>query len=178
MKNLIVFALCFCFLGAVQAQSSYFLKIDGIDGESMDKDHKGWSNILSFAHSLHQPGGGATGQSRRRGAVVVEDLICTKELDKSSPKIQEALSQGKVFPKVELELTTSGSGARQTYYKYELKNVMITSYNISGQSGDGVPMEEVAFNFEEIKVTYTEYDSNGRKKGNVEYEWKVEKGSK
>jgi hypothetical protein len=31
-------------------------------------------------------------------------------------------------------------------------------------------------NFEEIKVTYTEYDDTGSSKGNVETEYHVEKG--
>ena len=34
----------------------------------------------------------------------------------------------------------------------------------------------MSLNFEEIKVTYTETDSKGSKKGNVEYTWKVEEG--
>ena len=37
-------------------------------------------------------------------------------------------------------------------------------------------MVVVGNNFEEIKVTYTEYDEGGNNLGNVEYEWKVEKG--
>ena len=32
--------------------------------------------------------------------------------------------------------------------------------------------------FEEIKTTYTENDNKGKKKGNVEYGWKVEEGEK
>lgn len=54
---------------------------------------------------------------------------------------------------------------------------MVTSYNVggSGQSEE-VPMEDFSLNFEQIKVTYTENDSTGKKKGNVEYEWKVEEG--
>ena len=43
----------------------------------------------------------------------------------------------------------------------------------SGQS-ETVPTENIKINFEEIKVTYTECDSKGQKKGNVEYSWKVE----
>jgi len=64
-----------------------------------------------------------------------------------------------------------------TYYAYELKNVLVTSYSVggSGQSDD-VPMEQFSLNYEEIKVTYTENDSKGKKKGNVEYSWKVEEG--
>jgi type VI protein secretion system component Hcp len=73
-------------------------------------------------------------------------------------------------------LTASYTDAgRVTYYKYELTNVMVTSYSISG-TGDDIPMEDFSLNYEEIKVTYTENDSAGKSKGNVEYSWKVEEG--
>lgn len=155
-----------------------YIKFDGIDGESNDASHKGWSDLLSFSQSVHQPGGGATGASRRRGTVVVEDIHCSKELDKSSPKLAEALINGKVFPKVEIHMTASYTDAgRVTYFAYELKNVLVTSYQVGG-GAQGVPAEQLSINFEEIKVTYTENDSKGKKKGNVEYSWKVEEGSK
>ena len=155
-----------------------YIKFDGVDGEAQDKDHKGWSDIASFSQGLHQPGGAATGPTRRRGDVIMDDIAVSKELDKASPKISEAVCKGKVFPKVEIQLTASYTDAgRVTYYAYELKNVLVTSYNIggSGQSED-VPMEDFSLNFEEIKVTYTEVDNTGKKKGNVEYSWKVEEG--
>ncbi|MCH8042097.1 MAG: type VI secretion system tube protein Hcp [Planctomycetes bacterium] len=155
-----------------------YIKFDGISGESKDKDHADWSDLASFGQALHQPGGGATGATRRRGDVILDDLTCSKELDKSSPKIAEAVCNGKVFPKVEIHLTASITDAgRVTYYAYELTNVCVTSYNISGSGqSDDVPMEDFSLNYEEIKVTYTENDSKGKKKGNVEYTWKVEEG--
>jgi type VI protein secretion system component Hcp len=62
-----------------------------------------------------------------------------------------------------------------TYYSYELKNVLVTSYNISGAGqSESVPVEQFSLNFEEIKVTYVENDAAGRKKGQIEYTWKVE----
>jgi len=155
-----------------------YIKFDGVDGEAQDKDHKGWSDIASFGQAIHQPGGASTGQTRRRGDVVLDDIGITKELDKSSPKIAEAVCKGKVFPKVDIHLTASYTDAgRVTYYAYELKNVLVSSYSIggSGQS-EAVPTEELSLNFEEIKVTYTECDTTGKKKGNIEYSWKVEEG--
>lgn len=152
-----------------------YIKFDGVDGEAQDKDHKGWSDLLSFNQPIHKPGGG-TGSTRRRGDVVLEDITVAKELDKASPKLAESICKGKVYPKVDIHLTASYTDAgRQTYYAYELKNAQINNYNIggSGQSDD-VPTEEMSINFEEIKVTYTECDSKGKKKGNVEYSWKVE----
>ena len=51
-------------------------------------------------------------------------------------------------------------------------------YNISGSGqSEDVPMEDFSLNFEEIKVTYTEADAAGKKKGSVEYSWKVEEAS-
>jgi type VI secretion system secreted protein Hcp len=157
-----------------------YMKFDGVDGECQDKDHRNWSDIASFSQGIHKPGGGATGQTRRRGDTVMEDVLVVKELDKASPKLAEAVCNGKVFPKVEIHFTASYTDAgRVTYLAYELKNVAVSSYQISGAGqSDQVPTESLSMNFEEIKVTYTENDSQGKKKGNVEYSWKVEEGSK
>jgi type VI secretion system secreted protein Hcp len=157
-----------------------YIKFDGIEGEAQDKDHKGWSDIVSFSQGMMQPGSGATGATRRRGDVIMEDLNVTKELDKASPKIAESICNGKVFPKVEIHLTASYTDAgRVTYFAYELKNVLVTSYNISGSAqSEDVPTEVFSLNFEEIKATYTEADQAGKKKGSVEYGYKVEEGQK
>jgi type VI secretion system secreted protein Hcp len=152
-----------------------YIKFDGVDGEAQDKDHKGWSDLSSFSQPIHKPGVG-TGSTRRRGDVVLEDVIVTKELDKASPKLAESICNGKVYPKVEIHLTASYTDAgRVTYLAYELKNVQVVNYVVSGSGqSDEVPMEELSLNFEEIKVTYTENDAKGKSKGNIEYSWKVE----
>src|SRR5262245_48376117 len=128
-----------------------FIKFDGVDGEAKDKDHKGWSDLQSFSQSIDKAGAGATGQTRRRGVVTVGDIIGTKEYDKSSPKLAEAVCTGKVFSKVEIHNTaTYGDTARNTYLKYELKNVAVTNFTVSGAGGgDAVPTESFSLNFEE-----------------------------
>ena len=105
--------------------------------------------------------------------------------EKSSPKLLEATLTGKVIPKLEIELTKTvtdptGQELKVTYLKYELKNVRVTSYdvNLSGSDVEAPPTVVLSNNFEEIKVTYTEYDSEGNKGGNAETTWKVEKGEK
>ncbi len=155
-----------------------YIKFDGVDGEAQDKDHQGWSDIGSFSQGVQQPGTGSTGPTRRRGDAILDDVVCVKELDKSSPKLAESVCKGKVYPKVKIHLTASTTDTgRVTYYAYELTNVMVTSYNISGSGqSEDVPTEEFSLNFEEIKVTYTECDSTGSAKGNIEYSWKVEQG--
>ena len=183
------------------AHSSAYIKFEGIDGESQNEGHEGWSEIVSFSQGIHKPDSGTTGSTRRRGDVVLEDIVLVKQLDKASPKLAEAICKGEVFPKVEIHLTgpSEGSTCSGTFYVYELKNVMITSYKVSGSNplayaliapapdvtmpfagpfvvqAVDAPIEEISLNFEEIKVIYTECDPiTGKAKGNVEYTWKVE----
>jgi len=152
-----------------------FIRFDGVDGEAQNKDHIGWCNALSFSQGQSSPEGSAG--SRQRGNVVFEDIVVIKELDKASPKLAEAVCNGNVFPKVEIHLTRSYAGL-VTYYTYELKNVQIVGYRIGGSSySEYIPTEEISLSFEEIKVTYTEFDEGGRAKGNVEYEWRLEEGT-
>ncbi len=63
-------------------------------------------------------GGASTGPTRRRGDVILDDLTATKELDKASPKISEAVTKGKVFPKVEIDVSTSFTEGRQPDTSY------------------------------------------------------------
>lgn len=154
-----------------------FAKYDGIDGESKDANHDKWIDVLSMDWGAVKPGSGATGQSRRRGAAMVQDLILTMEYEKASPKLAEKCLKGEVIPKVEIECTATYGGARATYLKYELKNVMISSYQTNASGNDEVPPTVViGNNFEEVKCTYTEHDDTGSSAGNVEFEFKVEKG--
>jgi type VI secretion system Hcp family effector len=152
-----------------------FAKYDGIDGEAADATHRKWIDVLSVDWGAHRAGGGATGQGRRREAAALDDLTLTIEYEKAAPKLQEACLMGKVSPRLEIELTATYGGARQTYLKYELKNVTITAYQFHAEGNDeaGPPYVVVANSFEEVKVTYTEYDNAGKKKGTVETTYKV-----
>lgn len=156
--------------------SAMYIQITGIDGESTDKDHKDWIDVLSFSMGMADPGGGATGATRRRGDVVIEDIVVVKELDKSSPKLMEKCAMGGVIPSLVLEVCGGSDESSFTYYKYELENVMVTSFYCGGSTAEGVPVETITLNYEEITVTYTETDSTGKSKGNVEFTWKVEEG--
>jgi len=160
--------------GSSSARAALHIKFDGIDGESNDVIHKDWCDALSFSHGFSKPQD-ASGAVWRRGDAIVDDLVFTKELDKASPKIAEGLLKGRVYPKVEIHLTGTFGGARKTYLAYELKNVWITSYAISGSgNSDSVPMEEISLSFEEIKMSYSVLDQGGNLEEIIEFSWKIE----
>lgn len=155
------------------SNQAWYAKYDGIDGESQDADHEGWINVLSIDWGMNKPAG-VTGASRRRGAAAVDDFVITYDYEKASPKVLEACLEGKVIPKLEIELTTTYEESA-TYLRYEMKNVLCTTYDVSGSAVLGPPTVVVANNFEEIKVTYSEYGEQGDFIGNVETTWQVEK---
>ena len=157
------------------SNSMTYVKFDGVDGESTDDSHNKWIDVDSVAWGMSQPAG-ATGPTRRRGDVVMEDIAITKEIDKSSPKLQEKCAKGEVIPKLEIEVTRSYGSSSQTYYRYELKNVMITSYITSLDNSEETPTDTFTVSYEEIKITYTETEDDGSSKGNVEWEFNVESG--
>lgn len=146
------------------ASTSMYIKFDGIDGESQDKDHKRWIDVLSMSHSIQQSDTNL-GTSRRRGDVALEDITLSKELDKSTPLLARAAATGLLLPAVQFHSVSTKPDGTQVYLQYELKNVMITSYSVSSSSGSPLPTESFSLNFEEIKITFR--DSFGQ----IEASW-------
>lgn len=157
-----------------------YIKFDGVDGEADDANHKKWSVMDSFDQTIHVPSNGM-GANARRGDTVLDPIRVVKVVDSASPKLGEAICNGKVFPKVEIHVTGSNNDkGRQTWYAYELKNVRLANYTVGGPVSDGgaIPTESLSLIFEEIKTTFTGVDSAGKPKGKVEYTWKVQPGTK
>ncbi len=160
------------------AEAAVFAKYDGIDGESKDANHDKWIDVLNVDWGASLPNAGVS-SAKMKSIPIVQDFVITVEYDKASPKLQEKCLLGEVIPKLEIEQTATYGGAREVYLKYELKNVMITSFQISASGNDevGPPTVVYSTNFEEIKVTYTEYDHEGSAKGQTVYEYSVAKNT-
>lgn len=155
-----------------------FANFDGIDGESTDANHQNWVNVLALDWGAARPDSGSTGPSRRRAQAEVEDFVLTLEYEKAAPKLLEKCLKGAVIPSVEVELTATYGGARATFLRYELENVMVTFYRVDASANEevGPPTVVIGLNFEEVKVTYTEFSTEGSNLGNIETEYDVEPG--
>ena len=106
-------------------------------------------------------------------------LTITTRVDKSSPMLARYCGQGGRIPEMEVAGPQTNKKA-PTYMTYKLTNVMVTSC----ADGDDRPTEEITFNYEKIKWTYNKQGQGDAsspapsRSGNVEYDWKVEKGEK
>ena len=141
------------------ASAAVFAKYDGVNGESKDANHDTWIDILKIDWGSHK-------NTNKQGTVVVEDMRLTMEFEKSSIKLLEKLNMGEVIPKLEIEQTANYGGSRATYIQYELTNVQVTAFDVNASGNEALPPTvTIANNFEEYKVTYTEYDDGGNKIG-------------
>ena len=154
------------------SQAAAFMKLGDIKGESSDTDHKDWIIIESMSSAIFRSvPEGANDAQRTRGETTLGDIVVTRELDKSSTKIQEAVCPGTIFPEVEIVLTkdfalADGTSHRIPYLTYKLKDVIITSYSFQGSAaGDRVPTEQITLGYTGAEWTYVVVDP---KTGNSE----------
>jgi type VI secretion system secreted protein Hcp len=167
-----------------------YVQIADIPGESTDDKHKDWIEVLGLGHEIVQPvsstkssaGGASTGRTQHG------NFVFTKLVDKASPKLNEAASNGKHLSKVKFEMCRAG-GSQVKFYEITLEQVMVhkvqlhhgngsgptvvAGFTASGGSADatgseGFPTETVHLNYGKIEWTYTQQKrADGSGGGNV-----------
>jgi type VI secretion system secreted protein Hcp len=135
-----------------------FLEIDGIAGETEDREFKGTIHIESFSWGCSN----APSRSGGTGKVSFSDIRFSTVSTKASPKLMEHCATGKVFKVGTLHLRIRrDESTPPTYHRYELENVLISSYSVSGagSAGDSVPTDSFSLNF--TKVTFSHRAPDG-----------------
>lgn len=173
--NKAAFLLVFILACNLVAAQHYFIKFDGIDGESKNQYHLNWSEIESFDQDLGTNPSTIVTTRTRRTSSLGNTISIVKKIDKSSPKIMEALIRGNRIPKVEIEFSNFSNNRNDVIYRYELEKVTVTNYTVIVKESDlptegelNFPMEEITISFEKQKVLYTEYDRTGHPRGTIE----------
>jgi type VI secretion system secreted protein Hcp len=175
------------------AAVDFFLKIDGVDGESTDDKHKGEIDIESFswgatnnANAAHGGGGGA-------GKVSFQDFHFVARFNKASPKLLLATATGEHFKKA--TLTVRKSGREQVdFLTWTLNDCIVASYQTGGNrtpvlesvknveepspevtavrnAAAGAPVDEFSLNFAKIEVSYRPQSADGALESPVTAGW-------
>jgi type VI secretion system secreted protein Hcp len=154
------------------ATVDFFLKIEGIEGESADAKHKGEIELLTWnwgetqATSQHSNGLGA-------GKVQMQDFHFVMKVNKASPKLFLACASGEHLKKATLTCRKAGK-EQQEYLTIRFKEVLVSSFHSGGTSqGDIVPTEQVGLRFGVIEYEYREQKADGSLGGKVVAGWNV-----
>lgn len=151
------------------AAVDYFLKIDGIDGESKDKEFKNHIQIDSWSWSSQQGGTMSAGGGGGAGKVQMQDFHFTMQMCKATPKLFLHCCNGKHVPKAELNARKAG-GDQQKYLKVTFSDLLVSSYNVSG-SGEGapIPVDQISLNYSKIEYEYKEQQKDGTLGGPIKF---------
>jgi len=152
----------------------YFLKIDGIPGESTDDKHKGELELSSFSMGESNSGTitSATGGAGA-GKVSFHDFNFTTRFSKASPKLMFACAAGEhIRSAVMTARKNGGRGGGFEFLFVKLNDVLVSSFQTGG-SGDGIPLDAVSFAFAKVEVDYKEQKATGALGAVTSFVWNL-----
>ena len=144
-----------------------FMKVEGVNGESKDSNHKDWTNIESFDWGAEQPGSMTSGGGGGAGKVNFNDLTVVAAIDKAAPTILKNCATGQHLSKVEISVCKAG-GEQIKYSRTTLEDVLVTGVKFIGvQDNDALKMR-YSFQAAKVKNQYWEQTDKGSKGAEVQ----------
>jgi type VI secretion system secreted protein Hcp len=154
------------------ASVDYFLKLDGIPGESTDSKHKNEIDIESWSWGQNNDGSHAYGGGGGAGKVAMHDFSFSMKHNKASPKLFLACATGDHIKEAMLICRKAGK-EQQEYLKIKFSDLLISSYNTGGSNGEVVPVDQITFNFSKIEFTYAPQKPDGKLDSPVVHHYSV-----
>jgi type VI secretion system secreted protein Hcp len=154
------------------ATTDYFLKIEGVDGESTDSKHKNEIEVMSWSWGETNAGSESVGLGGGSGKVQMQDFHFTMKTTKASPKLFLACASGQHIKKAVLTCRKAGK-EQQEYLTITFTECLVSSYQIGGSGGDVIPVEQCSLNFGQINIEYKEQKADGTLGGAVPAGWSV-----
>ncbi|MBI3682353.1 MAG: type VI secretion system tube protein Hcp [Acidobacteria bacterium] len=157
-----------------------FLKIDGVDGETEDKEFTKNIELMSYSFGATQSGSFQYGGGGATGKVQFQDFHFTKRCDNATPFLFEATCTGKHIAKAVLSVRkATGDGGQKVFYKVTFEDILVSSQTLSGTgSGDPVPTESISLNFSKLIQAYGKQDAKGAISALVPKGWDQKKNVK
>lgn len=143
-----------------------FLKITGIDGESLDSAHKNQIDVRSWTWQILQESNMHQGSGGGAGKATVKDLTFVHAVDRASPNLMKFCLTGKHITEAVLVVRKAG-GTPLEYLKITMNDVVITNVQPSGTNADEAMLEQVSLSFAKVKQEYTVQNQQGGSGGAV-----------
>jgi type VI secretion system secreted protein Hcp len=132
----------------------YFLKIDGVPGESGDAKHKDEIQVLSFSFGESQAGTMAFGGGGGAGKVQMQDFHFMMNVNKASPKLFLKCANGEHIKNAILTARKAGKD-QQDYLKVTFTDLLVSSFQTNGDAhANSLPVDSCSLNFAEIEWQY------------------------
>jgi len=132
----------------------YYLKIDGVDGESDKKGVEKQIEVLSWSWGEAHTGTRSHGSGGGSGRVSMQDFHFTMTVNKATPKLMLKCATGEHIHKAVLTCR-KGHQAQAPYFTITFHDIVLSGYQIGGSQGaDHLPTDQVSFNYAKIEWEY------------------------
>jgi type VI secretion system secreted protein Hcp len=160
------------------AAVDYFIKFDGIKGESADAKHKDEIDIEAWSWGETNAGGPGSGSGGGAGAgkVSMQDFHFTMKLNKASIGLMKACATGQHIKTAALTARKAGKGQLE-YLTFKFYDVLVSSVQIGGSEQSDTEMDSVSLNFAKIEVEYKAQKPDGTAAAPERFGWDL-KGNK
>lgn len=154
------------------ATVDYFLKIDGIPGDSADDKHKGEIELESFSWGETQAGGARPGPGQA-GKVNMQDFRFTMRVNSASPRLLMASARGDHLKLATVTARAAGK-AQSEFLVLKFSDLVVSSYQTQATPNEP-PIESLSFNFGRIDVAFRPQKADGSLDAPVTAGWDVKK---
>jgi type VI secretion system secreted protein Hcp len=141
--------------------SDIFAKIGDIKGESTDDKHKDEIDVLSYSWGVTQTGTLAFGGGGGAGKAQFSDFQFMTTTSKASPKLFLSCASGEHIKEATITVRKAGEGKREDYLIIKMNDVLVSSFQTSGSSGQDRPTESVSMAFAKVEFTYKPQNADG-----------------
>jgi type VI secretion system secreted protein Hcp len=141
------------------AAFDFFLKFDGIKGESTDAKHKDEIDVESWSWGeTHVAGTGGGGGA---GKVAMQDFHFTMRQNTASIGLMLACATGEHIKSATLTGRKAGKDQLE-YLTYKFHDLLVSSVQTgASEHADFPPIDQVSFNFAKIAVDYRPQQRDG-----------------
>jgi type VI secretion system secreted protein Hcp len=143
------------------ARDVAFMHVDGgsigtVEGEATEKGHEKWITLSGYDGDATAPTATGAGGGAGAGKVQLKPIVVTKPIDKSTPKLFQALVTGTRLPTVQIDFVRpDGVGGEEVFDSVKLEKVIVTDVHQSDAgTSSGRPLEQVSLDFQKIEITY------------------------
>jgi type VI secretion system secreted protein Hcp len=158
------------------AAHDYFLRIDGMPGESQDAKHAGEIDVLSCTWGATNPGPVAAGGAAATAKAQLDPIAVTMRTSKASPLLFAAAAGAQRIKQAVLTARRSGA-QQQDYLVVTLADVFVTAFRSAGEASGGL-VDQVTLGFGRIEIEYRPQKPDGSLDAPVKSGWDARTGKK
>lgn len=139
-----------------------FLKIEGVEGESIDPQHAGEIDVLAWSWGVANSGTTHGGTGSGAGKVNIGDIKIIKSVDSATNELLAAAATGQHFGDATLYVTRPDTkGGNIEIMEIFMDTVLVTKLAHGARESEAGVAETVTLNFAKVEMKYRKVKGDG-----------------